>query len=104
MTIDQLRQLLDYDTAREVREIDFCIEGDTKFSDCWMGRLFDGEAQRDILWFGLTPDGSYAFEYAAFGAMINDPVFDGKSLSELWNRVDIRAVNGMSPQYYLDRK
>lgn len=50
-----------------------------------------------VYWYGLTTDETDAFDYGEFENFINDKVFDGKSLAEIWKDVDIIEIDGYNP-------
>lgn len=98
ITFDQIEKLFAFDTERRFCvEIFFVLTGSEKFSYCWMGKMWNREEQRDVYWYGLTPDGLNAFDYSTFGEMVDAPVFDGQSLCQVWERVIIEDIDGCDP-------
>lgn len=92
---NQIQKLFAFDPEKKYCvEILFLLSGSEKFSCCWMGKLYDNQKSRDLYWYGLTPDGRYAFEYDSFEEMAADPAFDGLSLAEVWDRVEILEIDG----------
>lgn len=98
ITFEQLEKLFSFDTQRRFCvEILFSLTGSEKFGCCWMGKMWSREEQRDIYWYGLTPDGQNAFDYPVFSDMADAPVFDGRSLRQVWNRVVVEEIDGCDP-------
>lgn len=75
-------------------EIEFSIINNEKYDECWMGKTYDNNIEKDIYWFGLTPDGMNAYDYVSFEEMSEAPVFDGCSLKGVWDKVEIISING----------
>lgn len=79
-------------------EILFSVKGNPKLQHCWMGKLPDkNDTQEDSYWFGLFPDGSAAYDYDNFNEFSSAPLFDGKSLKEIWEYVEIIEIDGCDP-------
>lgn len=53
---------------------------------------------KEVYWFGLAEDGSQAFEYDNFENFSSAPVFDGKSLKDIWNEIELISINGCEPE------
>lgn len=92
-------------------EIEFNIVGFEKYQYCWMGKMPDQtkkklfwpllskrKALRDIYWFGLAADGTAAYDYDNFQDFATAPVFDGKSLEEIWENVELLSIDGCDPE------
>ena len=79
-------------------EIEFLIEGSSKYDSCWMGKTPDKENARDVYWYGLVSDGSEAYDYDNFRDLSAAPVFDGKSLEEIWEKVKVLSIDGCEPE------
>lgn len=75
----------------DLYENNFEIIGDDYFDDCWIGY----SEEFNEYWFGLTPDGSNAYDYKTADEILNAPVFNGKSMHELWNKVKFYSINGL---------
>ena len=106
---DQIARLFAFDTKKKYCiEIQFMLEKSEKFNLCWMGKMWDRTEKKDIYWYGLTPDGTNAYEFDSFDQMALVPVFDGFNLAEVWNRVVIEEIDGCDPaerlQNYLNEK
>lgn len=99
ITFDQIEKLFAFNTQGNCcLEIEFSIRGSDKFDNCWMGKLFDKKTKKDVYWFGLTADGSNAFDYPTFEEFASAKVFDGASLSQIWEEVTILTVDGCDPE------
>ncbi|MGL5149018.1 MAG: hypothetical protein ACRC7N_00390 [Clostridium sp.] len=61
-------------------EINFCIDNDSKYNDCWIGKMY--EQGKDLYWYGLVTDGSQAYEYDNLDDILNAKVFHGKSMCD----------------------
>ncbi len=80
-------------------EIEFLVKGYSKYQSCWMGKMpnKDGK-EKEIYWFGLKPDNSKAYDYDNFKDFSSAPVFNGKSLNEVWNCVKLISIDGCDPE------
>ena len=85
-------------------QISYCIEVLFSVSDiekcnlCWMGKIFDPKLNTNEYWYGLTSNGSNAYDYDNFDAFINAEVFEGRSLREIWDGVNIIEIDGCDPE------
>ncbi|MCH5278694.1 MAG: hypothetical protein J1E60_02780 [Christensenellaceae bacterium] len=80
-------------------EIEFCVAGLSDFQSCWMGKMPDKSKEgKELFWFGLAADGSKAYNYNNFFDFSNALVFDGKSLKEVWDSVELLSVDGLEPE------
>lgn len=78
------------------QEILFKLENSEKYNHCWMGVINKNGSSE--YWFGLTSDGKEAYDYTNFDQMTSAPVFNGKSLKEIWDTINILSINGCSPE------
>lgn len=78
---------------KDVYEINFYIEGDKQYDDCWMGYSDDGE--KDSYWFGLPDVDCRSYVYATADEILNAKVFSGRSMHELWDKVCFSMINGL---------
>ena len=95
ITFEQIAKVLEQGSCPE---IDFKIKGSAKFDHCWMGKMWKAEEKRDIYWYGLTGDGKNAYEYAAFEEMAEAKVFDGRSLREVWDDIELFSIDMSDPE------
>jgi len=49
-------------------------------------------------WFGLPGDEAKAYDYDNFNDFSTAPIFNGKSLKEIWNYVVILSIDGVDPK------
>lgn len=79
-------------------EIEFLVKEEPKYQTCQMGKMPDREnKQNESYWYGLVSDGSEAYDYNNFQNFSNAPVFNGKSLKEIWKKVEIISIDGCDP-------
>lgn len=109
MTFELFQRLMSFETKGQLCiEISFQVRGIDRFHCCWMGKMPDHQTKEDTFWYGLTPDGKNAYDYPTFEAFASANVFDGKSLSEIWDDVVIEDINGCDPmemaEMYLSEK
>ena len=80
-------------------EIAFSVKGYPKYQSCWMGKMPDEACkEKDLYWYGLVSDGSEAYDYDSFTDFSCAPIFDGKSLKELWSDIQILHIDGCDPE------
>ncbi len=88
-------------------EMNFCIDNDTKYEDCWLGKMPDKKNRdKEVYWYGLVSDGSQAYEYAKLEDILNAKVFNDKSLCDViekitWFSLDGNSIEEILP-YYID--
>lgn len=82
-------------------EIAFRLIGSDKFTLCWMGKQYSADEKRDVYWCGLTADGQNAYEFTSFAEMAGAPVFDGKTLKDVWGDAVVLEIDGCDPKVYI---
>ena len=103
ITFEQITKLFTFNTKKKFCvEIQFMLLNSQKYDYCWMGKMWSREEQKDVFWYGLTPDGKNAFDYPSFDEMASAPVFDGLSLEEVWDQIVIEEIDGCDPQERLE--
>jgi hypothetical protein len=86
-------------------EIRFSVKAMAEYDFCWMGKMPDPANQaKDCYWYGLSPDGSQAYDYDNLDVFLSAPVFDGRSLRQVWKDVKLESINGGEPEYWLPEK
>lgn len=82
-------------------EVLFSVDDSDKYQHSWMGV----SNKNDVLsfWYGLTKNGCEAYDYNSFDEMLNAPVFEGKRLNEIWDKVDILSFDSLDPQYIIPK-
>ncbi|MBE7065442.1 MAG: hypothetical protein E7384_06490 [Ruminococcaceae bacterium] len=100
-------------------EIEFNIIGYPNYQYCWMGKmpiqrktklinlqLFKKKNARDIYWFGLPNKEQESYDYDNFENFCESSVFNGRSLKELWDYVELLSIDGCDPderiKFYLN--
>ena len=74
-------------------EIEFCIDNCKDYQCSWLGKMLDSKGEKSIYWFGLTEDGSQAYDYETFDQFLNAKVFYDKSIKEIWDLVTILSID-----------
>ncbi len=79
-------------------EILFSVEGYPQYQFCWMGKLASEATEgKEVYWYGLARDGSEAYDYDNFQDFVSAPVFDGKCLKELWDKIEVLEIDACDP-------
>lgn len=95
---NQFKQIMAYDLKQKYCiEIEFSVNGSGKFQCCWMGKMPNKKTKAAVYWFGLTLDGMNAYDYPTFEEFSSAKIFDGKSLFDIWNNVNILSIDGCDP-------
>ncbi len=74
-------------------EIEFCVDNYKDYQCSWLGKMLNSKREKSIYWFGLTEDGSQAYDYESFEQFSNAKVFYGKSIKEIWDLVTILSID-----------
>lgn len=96
ISFEDFNQLLSFDVVENFAciEIEFCVDDDVNYNNCWMGKTIDKETNTAIYWYGLAPDGSQAYDFPAAEEFVNAGVFEGKSIKEIWNAITLSGIDG----------
>ena len=79
-------------------EIEFLVKGCPKYQSCWMGKTPNKvDKEKELYWYGLVLDCSESYDYDSFQDFSSAPVFNGKSLKEIWKKVEILSIDGCVP-------
>ena len=90
-----LSSILEKVPDRYCIEIEFRLKDHPKYCSCWMGNTVDeGKAS---FWYGLVPDGSEAHDYPDLASFSSAPVFDGKTLEEVWEQIELISIDSCDP-------
>ena len=90
-----LSSILEEVPDRYCIEIEFRLKDHPKYCSCWMGNTVDeGKAS---FWYGLVPDGSEAYDYTDLASFSSAPVFDGKTLEEVWDQIELISIDSCDP-------
>lgn len=88
------RDVVEYNSCIEMN---FCIDNDTEYEDCWLGKMPDkDEYGKEVYWYGLVTDGSQAYDYAKLEDILNAKVFHGKSLCDVIEKITWYSLDGCS--------
>ena len=100
ISFNDIKKLFSHDLAgRFCIEVEFLIREDPKYQSCWMGKMPDREhKEKEIYWYGLVPEGTEAYSYSDFRDFSSAPVFNGKSLKEIWASVEVLSIDGCDPE------
>jgi hypothetical protein len=78
-------------------ELNFCIDNDLEYVDCWLGKMPDKIAKdKEVYWYGLVPDGSQAYDYEQLDDFLEAKVFRGKNIYEVFDTITLFSLNGSS--------
>jgi hypothetical protein len=99
ITLQDLITVLNNDVVKynSCIEMNFCINNDTEYEDCWLGKMPDrNEPGKEVYWYGLVQDGSQAYDYAKLEDILNAKVFHGKSLCDVIEKITWYSLDGCS--------
>lgn len=61
ISFEQISKVFAFNTNKKYCiEIEFSIMNNQKYDECWMGKTYDNNIEKDIYWFGLMSDGMNA--------------------------------------------
>ncbi|HEY9060819.1 MAG TPA: hypothetical protein VIO64_10015 [Pseudobacteroides sp.] len=100
ITFEDFHNIMSYDVAKnqDCIEIEFCIDNCDAYQTSWLGKMVDRNTKKVIYWFGLTEDGSQAYDFDSFEQFANAKVFYDKSIKEIWNSVSLLSVDACDIQ------
>lgn len=84
-----------------VWEINFSIIGNEDYQDVWMGYC----DEHKLYWFSRmkgAEENGYDFETA--DELLNAKVFNGKSMAELWDKIEFDSINGVCTHTWVWRR
>lgn len=97
----------DITKKRTCIEIEFSVDSCDEYKTSWLGKMLEGETNKLIYWFGLTEDGSQAYEFSSFEEFVNAGVFFGKNIKEVWGSITLHSIDACSIQdrlpFYLEK-
>lgn len=98
ISFEEFEQLLKYDAAGECSctEVFFHIDDDLEYTSCWLGKMSGKNADEPVYWYGLSQDGSQAYDFNSLNDFINAPVFHGETIKNKWNFVTLSSIDGCS--------
>lgn len=78
-------------------EMNFCIDNDTEYVDCWMGKMPDkNDSNKELYWYGLVSDGSQEYDYTELEDFLYAKVFNGKSIYDINEKINWYSLDGCS--------
>jgi hypothetical protein len=109
IAFEDFRKAMAYDMTRKIDpciEIEFCIDGCEIYQESWMGKMLNKDGKNHIYWYGLTKDGSQAYDFDSFEKFADAKVFCDKSIKEIWPLVSLRGIDACDIEerlpFYLD--
>lgn len=75
-------------------EMNFCIDDDLEYEDCWLGKMADKDNNKEIYWYGLVDDGSQAYSYDCLEDLLSAKVFKGNNIRDIWEKINWFSLNG----------
>ena len=82
-----------------IYEACFCFVNESNDKEHWLG-ISPGFDKPYWIGYCDVPDGK---EYSTAEDLVNDKVFDGKSLKERWEAVQFLSINGENPEDWLKK-
>ncbi len=80
---------------RSCIEINFYLERDEQYTDCWLGKMPQNRnTGEEVFWYGLTEDGKKAYDFNSADEFLHAKVFDGKDLLEVLHKVIWKTFDG----------
>lgn len=100
ISFDDIALLFSFDLqGKFCIEIEFWVKGYSKYQSCWMGKMPDkSDKEKELYWYGLSPDCSEGYDYDNFQDFSSAPVFEGKSLKEACNTIELLSIDGCDPK------
>lgn len=95
--LEDLIKVLNTDVIRYTSciEMNFCIDNDTEYIDCWLGKMPDKDnPSKEVYWYGLVPDGAQAYDYDKLEDILNAKVFRGKSMFDVIEKITWLSLDG----------
>lgn len=82
-------------------EMNFCIDYDIVYDDCWLGKMSDRDNPRKaVYWYGLLPNGSYAYDYTKLEDFIEAKISMRDVIEKAtWYSLDGCGIEERLPDY-----
>jgi len=95
ITFEDFLIIMSYDVLKNQSciEIEFCIDNSTIYQCSWLGKTVGRNSGEVVYWFGLTADGTQAYEFDSLEQLLSANVFCGKSIRGIWRLVSIIAID-----------
>ena len=108
ITFEDFQCIMSYDVTKDQTciEIEFCVDDCPPYQASWLGKTVDRETKQPVYWFGLTEDGSQAYEFNSFEQFTGAKIFFDNSIQEIWKSVSLLSIDACEIQerlsFYLD--
>lgn len=81
-------------------ESTFRLKNSKKFQNVWFGVTQNPHKDNELLyWYGSEED-NLSCDFSSLEDFVNAKVFDGKSLKEIWDNIEITSLDCISPEEY----
>ena len=99
ITYNNLAKLFSFDLQNQsCIEIHFLLKSNPKYQSCWMGKMpHESDRNKEVYWYGLVADGSEAYDYDNFEYFSSAPVFEGKTLKDVCDQIELISIDGCDP-------
>ena len=100
ITFENFKCVMAYDITKNQAciELEFCVDNCDAYQTSWLGKMLDRETNKPTYWFGLTEDGSQAYDFDSFEEFANAKVFYNKSIKEIWASVSLISIDACDVQ------
>jgi hypothetical protein len=100
ITFSDFRRIMLYDITvnQKCIELEFIVDNVHEYQNAWLGKMQDSKTKNVIYWFGLTEDGSQAYDYDSFEKFASAKVFSGKNIEEIWHLISLRSIDACDVQ------
>ena len=95
LRIDELIEILSRDVLKNNScvEMNFFVDGDTEYTDCWLGKMPNKEKLGlELYWYGLVPDGTQAYDFYDLHEFLNAKVFHNESLIDIFDKISMNFI------------
>ncbi len=104
ITYSDIIKLFSFNSAKDYCiEIEFSVKDYPAYQSCFMGKTPNTtDKNKWVFWYGLVPDDTKAYDFDNFDSFSSAPVFDGKSLKEIFSKINILSIDGCDPEYRIN--
>ncbi|MCL2425183.1 MAG: hypothetical protein FWD05_02485 [Oscillospiraceae bacterium] len=75
-------------------EIEFCVDNNSQYQESFLGKMLDEETGKVVYWYGLTSDGTEAYDFLSFDEFIYAKIFEGKCINDIWASISLISIDG----------
>ena len=99
ITLEQFEKMMEFDVVKNhcCVEVEFYVDDSLEYNSCCLGKTIDRRTKEAVYWYGLVPDGSQAYDYDSLCDFVSAPIFNGKSIKEIWSLITIYSIDGCVP-------